>query len=297
LRGDREPAKLGKILSVDAARHAETLAVIRLPPGHERRSAMTGSRRVIIRCALWAAAAGLAGEVGMAAVPVDLQAMIQEMQSLSPDPDRIGFVWWMPAEFWRQALELDPTASPEQKEELASMLEPYLILGIADGTIGPMGGASFFTEEHVRASVRVRDGAGAVHSPMDKDKVSSDARNWVAMLRPILTGFAGPMGENMHFVFFSGHTAEGRVLADPTAEGSFTVLLGEEEHAFRLPLASMVPKKVCPVDGEELNGTWSFCPWHGVRLEAAQPPPVAPEQPAVPAGAETPAIQAVPPGD
>ena len=49
-------------------------------------------------------------------------------------------------------------------------------------------------------------------------------------------------------------------------EGSFTVKMMDETYNWRLPLGSLLPKKVCRTCGESLNGAWKFCPWDGTKL-------------------------------
>ncbi len=81
-----------------------------------------------------------------------------------------------------------------------------------------------------------------------------------------LTTILGPLGQNMHFIVFPSKNIKGQYIADVTKEGTFVVQLGETEFTWRLPLSSLVPPKICPVDGEKMSGAWKFCPWHGTKL-------------------------------
>ena len=78
----------------------------------------------------------------------------------------------------------------------------------------------------------------------------------------------GPAGRNFHFFFFPATTEAGTAIADPRLPGDFSVRVVNERYSWRLPLGSLLPEKVCPADGERLNGAWLFCPWHGDRLVA-----------------------------
>lgn len=86
------------------------------------------------------------------------------------------------------------------------------------------------------------------------------------MMGPVLVNMLGPMGQNMHFFLFSSKKKNGQEIAVAKREGAFSVKLDKREFKWRLPLGSLLPPKVCPIDGEKLNGAWKFCPWHGVAL-------------------------------
>lgn len=53
---------------------------------------------------------------------------------------------------------------------------------------------------------------------------------------------------------------------DVKKEGKFSMLMDKTEYKWRLPLSSLLPPRLCPIDDEKLNGAWKFCPTHGVEL-------------------------------
>jgi len=132
-------------------------------------------------------------------------------------------------------------------------------------------GVTFVSEQTLRDSVVLVDGAGNEYRSLPPLDVGPDARNLLAMLQPMLANMMGPMGQNLHFLVFPGLDDAGRRIADASAEGQFAVRVGDEEFRWRLPLGSLLPPKFCPVDGERLNGAWKFCPWHGVELQKQKP--------------------------
>lgn len=199
-----------------------------------------------------------------------LNALVSETQRMSPDPDRIGFVWWLPTEFWEAAMANDPSVTEKETRELVDLVRPYLVVGSVDGKLGPFGGADFLPLAELRRILRVRDAGGTTYSPLPEESIPADLRNLLAAFRPVLAGIVGPMGENMHFFVFPAGSGEGGLAVDAKSEGSFAILLGDEEYVWRLPLGSVMPEKTCPVDGEKLNGAWSYCPWHGERLEGGK---------------------------
>jgi len=70
----------------------------------------------------------------------------------------------------------------------------------------------------------------------------------------------------MALFYFPGTTDQGKRIASTTQEGTFSVEVGDQVFAWRTPLGSVLPKKVCPVDGEEMSGAWTYCPLHGEKL-------------------------------
>ena len=75
----------------------------------------------------------------------------------------------------------------------------------------------------------------------------------------------------MHLYLFPAKNKADKPIMEAKKDGAFTIGLADESFNWKLPLGSLLPPKVCPVDGEELNGAWKFCPWHG---EALKPKPL-----------------------
>ena len=77
----------------------------------------------------------------------------------------------------------------------------------------------------------------------------------------------GQLGKNFHFVLFPATNKERLPIMEAKKEGRFSLNLGGDNLRWRLPLGSLLPQKVCPIDGEELSGAWKYCPWHGALLK------------------------------
>lgn len=222
--------------------------------------------RLLLLICLVVALIVAAPRAASAAQSIDINKLIAETQKQSARADRLGMVWWMPEQFWRATLEQDDSMTDAASEEFLSVLRPYVLVAALDGTIGPFGGATFVDRETLEKSITLVAGNGDRLSPLNKDQISPDARNFSMMMKPLLATMLGETGENLHFFFFPATTAEGDRIADAAAPGRFSVELGEEGFHWRLPLGSVLPPKVCPKDGEELNGAWTYCPWHGKKL-------------------------------
>jgi hypothetical protein len=198
---------------------------------------------------------------------VDINLLVQETQKLSPSADEMTLVWWLPEEFWRISFEQNPNMTAAQTEEFMKVLHPYIIIVAIDGKIGAFGGVTYESEATIKNSIQIIDSQGTYYRPLDEEKTNPDTKNFLSMMKPVLVNMLGPMGQNMHFILFPSSSENGKSIADAKKEGSFSVKLGKREFKWRLPLGSLLPLKVCPVDGEKLSGAWKFCPWHGAELK------------------------------
>lgn len=217
-----------------------------------------------------------AGSPSSAQSDVDVGAIISETQKEATGSKALGLVWWIPEEVWKAILEEDGGLTPEGIEGILGVLRPYLVIAAVDGSFGPMGAPSFRSQEALRGSLTVIDERGNEYRPLKEEEISGDAKNLFASMKPGLAGIAGPIGEHMHFFCFPAKTEEGRLIADPLESGELAVKMGDKTFQWRLPLGSLLPPKVCPVDGEQLNGAWIYCPWHGDKLQALPATPEAP---------------------
>jgi len=199
---------------------------------------------------------------------IDAQAMLQEMMKVSRGPDEVTMIWWVPEQFWRANLAQSAKLTQSQIEDFLKVLHPYTMVMVVSGTIGPFGGMTYKSASEIRSSIKLRDGGGNTYSPLGNDVLDQDTRNFLEMMRPMLKGMLGPMGENMQLIPFQSKSADGTSIADPTKKGSFSVQLADEEFRWRLPLDSILPVKQCPACKEECRGSWSFCPWCGTKLSS-----------------------------
>lgn len=197
---------------------------------------------------------------------VSLDALIEETQKSSPAKDDLTIVWWIPTDFWRIALEQEGMKKPEINE-LIGILNPYTIVAVVDGKIGQTGKITYRPESVVRSTVRIVDSAGTEYVPLTAEKIGPGINTVMATIKPIIATALGPLGSNFHFVILPGQNAGGSDIVNAARPGAFTVRVGPgRDFTWRLPLASLVPQKTCPVDGEKMSGNWIFCPFHGREL-------------------------------
>lgn len=198
---------------------------------------------------------------------IDFNALTNETQKLSEAIDEATLIWWIPEEFWKASFEQDASLTPKQMEDFLKILRPYTVLVVVDGKVGTFGAITYKTETAIRSTIQIFDAQGASFRPLSEDKIAPDAKNMLAMMKPVLVNMLGPLGQNMHFILFPAKNNKSEDIANVLKEGTFIVKLDSREFKWRLPLGSLLPRKICPVDGEKFNGAWKFCPFHGNELK------------------------------
>lgn len=194
-----------------------------------------------------------------------LESLNQETRQQLNGAGVADFVWWLPTDWWRLTLGGNETVPATFLRRTETALAEYTLVLIAHGNAGP-DSLTWADESALRAEVSLIDRQGLEYPPIVTEQVSADARAAVDAIRPSFATLLGPAGRNFHFFFFPATTETGTAIADPRLPGEFTIRVVEERYTWRLPLGSLLPEKVCPRDGERLNGAWLFCPWHGDRL-------------------------------
>jgi len=196
---------------------------------------------------------------------IDQQELINELQQMKQDNDgRLRFIWWMAEPFWE--LELSRELQSEQLKEAMEVFAPYIILGVLDGTVGPFGAFSTVPENLIRENIFIVAGDGTKYAPVTGENTSGDMKNLLVMLKPALANMLGQFGQGLNFIVFPSTDGEGRKIANTREEGRMSVVLSGESFNWRLPLASILPKRTCPKCGEQLKGNYRYCPWDGSEL-------------------------------
>ena len=191
----------------------------------------------------------------------DVLDLVYDLQKWKKDGKQMKLVWWIPTVYWQIALEQSPGVSQSQIDDIVAAVEQYTFIAAIDGRIGPYG---LNYEDNI--ALNIIDNKGEKINPLSVDAMSSQTKTVLSVLKPVLSNTIGQMGQNMQFFVFDCCDAEGKLLGNPTEEGLFKVVNNGDLFEWRLPLGSLTPKKTCPVDGEKLNGSWVYCPWHGEKL-------------------------------
>ena len=197
---------------------------------------------------------------------VNLKAFFQETQKQSLKTGDAIMVWWLPEEHWKMTFGQQPNMTSAQVDQLLELLRPYTLIVAVCGKVGIFGGITYESETTIRNDIHLVDNQGVNYRPLSEEEIDADTKNFLSMIKPTLANMLGPLGQNMHFVAFSAKGKMGQNIAEAKKKGFFSIKLGKNSFKWRLPLASLLAPKTCPVCEEKMSGAWQYCPWDGAKL-------------------------------
>lgn len=198
---------------------------------------------------------------------VDQDAFVSETQFLDTKNSNMKMVWWIPVEFWKIIMASEKTLSSDQVDELVAALEPYVIFGVIHGVMSDYGRVSYTGEDELKKSIRFIDGNGRTQLPIPEDNLNTETQILLNVFEPLLKNMIGEMGENFRFYVFKDINSQGVRVADPLKNGELKLVMMGEDYKWSTPLSSLLPPRRCPKDNEPMNGSWKYCPIHGVKLD------------------------------
>jgi hypothetical protein len=199
-----------------------------------------------------------------AARATDMQQLVQETQQMSHESEHLALVWWIPQEFWETSLNANPNVTPAARKQMLSALEDFQIVALFRARAGANGLTEVPPKEDMLANARF-DLNGKTIEPLDPAKISAGAQALVATIKPLLGGMLGQLGQGMQLVVYPSKL-DGKRLIDPNKPGGFQYTFYDQRFHWRLPLASLLPKKMDPTTKEEFPGNFDFNPYTGGKL-------------------------------
>jgi hypothetical protein len=195
---------------------------------------------------------------------VDLGELTRDTQRNVSKKQRITVVWWITDDFWGEAFRQQNRLTEQQVSEFQSVMAPYTVFCVAVIDVGPMGGITGKNKDELLANVKLHIGKTVV-APLNDDQVSSDASNFYKMMKPMLAS-----RQSMEFIIYRKDDLPDKKL-DPLKRGSFEYEVFGEVVRWRLPLGSLLPKKIDPETSEEFPGNYDYSPYTGKKLQVAPP--------------------------
>jgi hypothetical protein len=192
---------------------------------------------------------------------IELIEMINDLFVTKKNESNIKQVWWIPQEYWEVSLNDSKYSNQALQDEIKGILKNYIIVIATDVDIKPYGSLK---GNEITISLTGTD--NQTYSPIEKDKSSEEVFSLLDVLKPTMKNMLGQFGEKMNYFVFKKRNAKNNIIAGPLQRGQMAININNEDFIFRLPLGSMVEKKICPIDDELLNGNWEYCPWHGKKL-------------------------------
>ena len=157
-------------------------------------------------------------------------------------------------------------ASPEFVENIVTQMKDYMMFCVVDYTTSSSG-INFKTDAEIRTSIKLIDSSKNVLKPLEDKEISEDAKRLLKNLQPIMAQMLGQFGEGMQIYLFKAKRINGKPTINVLTKNDFTLSWNTTSLNWKLPLASMLPSKFCPVDNEKMKGNWQYCPIHGTKLD------------------------------
>jgi hypothetical protein len=225
-----------------------------------------------------AAAVGLASLL-VAAAPAPARAetnssqIAGEMQrTLQEGSKHVAEFWWLPPEYWiTVAKELELPADDQAR--VAKFFRDYAIVAALDAGVTDKKEPSLASiAEIARRSHFTRGGETleVLH------EVNPEVSKLVPKLVYLLRASLGPLAEGLRLLPLANVDPKGNPILSATAPGElalefrFTDDGPVHDIRWHAPLTSLMAPRKCPKGGEPLEASWSYCPWHGVKLEPAK---------------------------
>jgi hypothetical protein len=176
--------------------------------------------------------------------------------------------WWLPVEYW-VAVARELKQPQERIERTRELLRDYLIMGVLDAQVGTDGKFRFASLEDANERLLVvRNGTEVTPVP----SIDPAAERMLPELAYFLTTSLGPLAAGLRLALYPNIDDKGRPLMSGSGNGTISAKyrpVGTVPISllWRAPLTSVVGSQTCPRGGEELDASWSYCPWHGVPVE------------------------------
>lgn len=207
--------------------------------------------------------------IGQETTKIDQLELINDIQIWNKEDGRMKFTMWIPNCYWRTSLEGNPEVSEEVVTLIESLFEDYVLLCLGDIKINSRasGATITFKEKSIlKNSATIIDKNNKVYLPLSENEINSKINSVLESLKPMFAQMLGQMGEGMHFFLFRVKDKDNKNIINEFQEGHFVVKHSNKEFKWVLPLPSLLQKKFCPIDNQEMKGNWNFCPFHGEKL-------------------------------
>ncbi len=197
---------------------------------------------------------------------VNLIEYIKEVQKWNKQSNEMTLSFWIPNGYWELALKDNPQITQAVINQIKDAFKDYVFVCALDLDINNNGTMSYTPESDLRKTIFIKDNTNKQYDPLDKEEISSDALSLSEAIKPMFAQMLGQMGAGMHFYFFKITDEKGNPTINEYKKGEFTICHSGREFKYNLPLVTLLPPKVCPIDNASMKGNWDYCPFHGVKL-------------------------------
>jgi hypothetical protein len=195
-----------------------------------------------------------------------IASLVKETQKLVTDANTLAVALWIPSDLFAEVLKNNTRITDDTKKDLLKTEQDYVVIGLVDAKKGGQAGLSFTSQDDVLKTAKLTAPGGQTLAPLTDASLPPTVQSLVGTMKPMFAGMMGRLGQNLLLIVFPNKDSGGKKVADPLGEGRLTFVENEHSFSWRLPLASLLPEKVCPECGEHLPGNYKYCPYDGTKL-------------------------------
>jgi hypothetical protein len=173
---------------------------------------------------------------------------------------------WYPNDFW-VIMGNQMKFPPETISKISNEMKNYLMFAIIDYTFTSTGKMIFKSEEDICKTILLTDSSKTSYYPLKSEEMSMGAKKIQEELKPVMEKMFGQLGEGMRILLFNAPNTDGKNILNIKQKGSFSLNWDSTNLKWKLPFNSVLSPKFCPIDKEEMKGSWFFCPEHGKKLK------------------------------
>jgi hypothetical protein len=198
------------------------------------------------------------------AAAADLREFVQETQQSVTASQQLTLAWWIPPEFWEVSLAANPSVPPATVTAVRDSFHDYQVFAVVRANMGIQGLTGAASKADLLANSRFQIGDKAI-PPIDPTQLPIGVQTMLGAMRPLLSGMLGQLGQSMELIVYPA-VVDGQRLNDPLKPGAFQYSVYDQTFNWRMPLASLLPKKVDPKSHEEFPGNYQYNPYTGAKL-------------------------------
>jgi hypothetical protein len=185
---------------------------------------------------------------------------------------RVASFWWLPQEYWESvAKELEIPAG--EQEKVRTLFRDYAFVGALEARLTVSDKKPEFATigEIAKRATFLRNGEQIEVLRDVNPELARLAPTLVYLLRASLSG----LGDGLRLLPLPNIDAKGNPILTGSSRGELKLLYRFDESAtpqeviWRAPLTAIAGAKKCPKGSEKLEANWDYCPWHGVKADAA----------------------------
>jgi hypothetical protein len=199
-------------------------------------------------------------------IPNSSELVLECMKTKGEFPSK-QMVIWFPVDFWR-IVGTQMKVSPEFMNNFVDKMGNYMMFAVVDYSMSSGAKISFKSDEEIRKSIKLIDSANNFYFPLTDTEISEEANRMVEAMKPTMSSLLGQFGEGMRlFLFQAKKDKAGSNIINIARDNNFSLKWDKVNVNWKLPFASVLESKFCPVDNEEMKGNWNYCPIHGKKLD------------------------------